>query len=103
VEILRELVATSYESLKADKATQVEQKDDMELIQRALKQALSKADNELKADGEACGEVHVTLLLTMRSLELVLTLYSNPLRSGIWNNCGGLCTEGRASDHRQRR
>lgn len=60
VEILRELVATSYESLKADKATQVEQKDDMELIQRALKQALSKADNELKADGEACGEEYGT-------------------------------------------
>ena len=69
MEILRELVATSYESLKADMATQAKQKDDVELIQRALKEALSKADNELKADGEACGEVHVTLLLTTRSLE----------------------------------
>ena len=59
-EILRELVATSYESLKADKTTQAKQKDDVELIQGALKQALSKADSELKADGEACGEVHVT-------------------------------------------
>jgi hypothetical protein len=57
------MVMSCCKGLKAaDKEVQAKQKDDAALIQGALKQALSKANNELEADGEACGQVHVALL-----------------------------------------